>query len=312
MTRPRPILITGATGTLGRAFERLCVERGLEMRAASRADLDITDTRAVAAALDRHEPWLVVNAAGYERIDDAEHDPARCYRENALGAANLARRCARTSVALLSFSSDLVFDGGKETPYVESDVPAPLGVYGWTKYEAETAILDHHPRALVVRTGPLFGVEHDFVTEVLRQVAIGGVVRAASDTIMSPTYIPDLVHACLDLAIDGESGLWHLANLASTSWADLARNVARLAGCSPELVEGVSACELTWRARRPVFSALGSSRGTLLPPLGPVLERHCRECRIAPDGGRLDDLAKGTPLASTDAGYGRRRAGTRA
>jgi dTDP-4-dehydrorhamnose reductase len=182
-------------------------------------------------------------------------------------------------VGFLSFSSDLVFDGSKDALYMEDDRPAPLGVYGWTKYEAEQLILARHPGALVVRTGALFGPwdDHNFVTAVLRQLASGGSVRAASDTIVSPTYIPDLVHACLDLAIDGECGIWHLANLGATSWADLARMVARLGGHSTELVERVRACELPWRARRPAFSALGSSRGALLPPLQPALERYYGE-----------------------------------
>lgn len=308
MTCPQPILITGATGALGRAFERLCAERGLAMRATTRAELDITDARAVAAALDRYEPWLVVNAAGYVRVDDAEHDAARCYRENALAPGMLARRCARASVAFLSFSSDLVFDGRKDTQYVEHDAPAPLGVYGWTKYEAEKLILDEHPGALVVRTSALFGPwdEHNFVTTVLRQLATGDIVRAALDTIVSPTYIPDLVHACLDLAIDGECGVWHLANLGSTSWADLARTVARLGGYPTELVEGVRSCELPWRARRPAFSALGSSRGALLPSLQLALERYYRERR---NTSHAND-PRGKVFSST--AYGRVRADRRA
>jgi dTDP-4-dehydrorhamnose reductase len=275
------VLITGATGTLGRAFEQLCTERGLATRLTTRAELDITDATSVAAALDRFEPWLVVNAAGYVRVDDAEHDTARCYRENALGPETLARSCARASVGFLSFSSDLVFDGQKDTPYVEADAPAPLGVYGRTKYEAETRILDRHPGALVVRTSAFFGPwdEHNFATSVLRELATGGIVRAASDTIVSPTYIPDLVHTCLDLAIDGECGIWHLANHGAMSWADFARTVARLGGYSTGLVVGVRSCELRWRARRPSFSALGSARGALLPPIQPALERYYFERR---------------------------------
>lgn len=275
----RPVLITGAAGTLGRVIDRLCVERGLAARPTTRADLDITDATSITAALDRFEPWLVVNAAGYARVDDAEHDAARCYRENTLGAAALAETCARASVGFVSFSSDLVFDGNKDALYVEDDRPAPLGVYGWTKYEAEMRILDRHPGALVVRTGAFFGPwdEHNFVTAVLRRLASGGSVRAASDTTVSPTYVPDLVHACLDLAIDGECGVWHLANIGATSWADLARMVARLGGYSTELIEQVKSCELPWRARRPSFSALGSSRGALLPPLQGALERYYGE-----------------------------------
>src|ERR1700712_3268883 len=101
----QPVLITGSRGTLGRAVERLCDERYLACRATSRIQLDITDADAVAAAFARFEPWLVVNAAGYVRVDDAEHDLDRCHRQNALGAEILARACARDGVALVTFSS---------------------------------------------------------------------------------------------------------------------------------------------------------------------------------------------------------------
>src|SRR4051812_43028492 len=108
------ILITGASGLLGRAFARLCAERHLAYRETTRAELDIADPDSVTAALERHAPWLVVNAAGYVGIDDAEHDAARCERDNVVGAHVLARACARARIALVTFSTDLVFDGAKQ------------------------------------------------------------------------------------------------------------------------------------------------------------------------------------------------------
>jgi dTDP-4-dehydrorhamnose reductase len=216
----RPVLITGATGTLGQAFARLCGERGLAAQLTARADLDIADPAAVDAALERHQPWLVVNAAGYVRVDDAESDEERCHRDNAIGPHVLARACARDRVALVAVSSDLVFDGRKDAPYDEADRPAPLGVYGRTKHEAEQRVLDAHPAALVVRTSAFFGPwdPHNFVAHVRRELSAGRAFRAADDLTVSPTYVPDLVHACLDLAIDGEAGLWHLANTGTVTW----------------------------------------------------------------------------------------------
>jgi dTDP-4-dehydrorhamnose reductase len=271
-----PILITGATGTLGRAFEKLCAERGLASRLTRRDELDIADPDSVSAALDRHQPWLLVNTAGYVRVDDAEQDRERCRRENAAGPATLARACARHEVSLLTFSSDLVFDGRKQAPYDEHDTPSPLCAYGRSKLEAEERVLDAHPESLVVRTSAFFGPwdEHNFVTLTLRELAAGREVRAADDTIVSPTYVPDLVHACLDLAIDGEQGLWHLANQGTTTWAGLARNAARLAGHAPSRITPVPSSELAWRAPRPPFSALGSARGRLLPSLDDALLRY--------------------------------------
>jgi dTDP-4-dehydrorhamnose reductase len=169
-----------------------------------------------------------------------------------------------------------VFDGRKGEPYEEHDQPKPLGVYGRTKYEAEQRVLDAHPSALVVRTSAFFGPwdEHNFVAQSLRELAAGRTVRAAADTTVSPTYVPDLVHACLDLAIDGEAGVWHLANVGATTWAQLARSAARLHGYDDERVIGVPARALSLRAPRPAFSALGSARGLLLPGLDDALARH--------------------------------------
>ena len=272
----RTILITGATGTLGRAFCRLCKHRGLACHVTSRAELDIVDADRVAAALDRWEPWLVVNTAGYVRVDDAEHDQERCYRENALGPEILARHCQRAGVALVSFSSDLVFDGSKGCAYEEHDPPKPLGVYGRTKYESERRVLEAHPSSLVVRTSAFFGPwdEHNFVTTTLRALETGRTVHAADDTTVSPTYVPDLVHACLDLAIDGEAGVWHLANVGALTWSGLAHAAAARAGLAADRIVGVPAAALGYRAARPPFSALGSARGLLLPPLASALDRY--------------------------------------
>lgn len=272
----RPVLITGGGGTLGRAFARLCDARRLAHHVTSRRELEITDPDAVTATIDRLQPWLVVNAAGYVRVDDAERDHERCHRENVVGAETLARACARRGVRLIAFSSDLVFDGAKGEPYDETDAPAPLGVYGHTKHEAEQRVLSADPDALVVRTSAFFGPwdEHNFITIALRELAAGRPFRAAHDCFVSPTYVPDLVHACLDLAIDGESGVWHLANSGVTTWADLARTAAEAAGHRGERVLAVPAHSLGWRARRPSFSALASVRGDLLPTLADALRRY--------------------------------------
>jgi dTDP-4-dehydrorhamnose reductase len=213
------------------------------------------------------------------RVDDAEHDHERCHRENALGPELLARACNRAGVPLVAFSSDLVFDGLKTEPYDEHDTPRPLGVYGRTKYEAEQRVLAKHGEALVVRTSAFFGPwdEHNFVTRALRQLAAGEQVHAADDMIMSPTYVPDLVHACLDLAIDGESGVWHLANVGALSWAELARSAARSAGYDEQSVVGVASATLGLRAPRPAFSALASTRGQLLTRFEHALDRYRKD-----------------------------------
>ena len=283
-TAARPLVITGATGTLGRAFARLCEVRGLSYRLLTRREMDVADAASVEAAIDELKPWAVINTAGYVRVDDAEQEAELCLRENAEGAATVARACAARGVQLVTFSSDLVFNGEKREPYLESDEVAPLNVYGRSKAEAEARVLAAHPGALVLRTSAFFGPwdDYNFATVALRALASGRAFVAADDAVVSPTYVPDLVHACLDLLIDGEAGVWHLANAGAVTWADFARRVARGAGLDPQLVEGRPTKALRLAAARPAYAALGSERGLLLPPLESAVGRYLHE-RAVPE-----------------------------
>jgi dTDP-4-dehydrorhamnose reductase len=288
----RPLLITGATGTLGSELGRTCGVRGLSHRLTRRGEMDIADPASVSAALDAVRPWAVVNAAGYVRVDDAERERAACRRENEEGPAVLAAACAARGIPLVTFSTDLVFDGEKGAPYLESDHVAPLNEYGRSKAAAEARVLALHPAALVVRTSAFFGPRdaHNFVTVALRALAEGRPFAAAADAMVSPTYVPDLAHATLDLLVDGERGVWHLANPGAVSWAELARTAARLAGADPSLVEARSTRDLA-PAPRPACSVLGSERGTLLPTLDDALGRYIREREVERALPPLDMLA---------------------
>ena len=280
----REILITGASGTLGQAFARMCERRGLAYRLVNRKMLDIASPESVKRALDAVAPWAVINAAGYCRVDDAEREHDACLRDNAIGPAVLAAECSARRIPLVTFSSDLVFDGESRAPYCESDRVAPLGVYGLSKARAEKDVLAVYPEAMVVRTSAFFGPwdEYNFLTVTLRRLAAGEKVIAAGDMTVSPTYVPDLVNVTLDLAIDGAAGLWHLANDGATTWADFGREAALLRGADPTLIQAVGAATLGFTARRPAYSALGSERGRgFMPPLAEAIERYARETAAA-------------------------------
>lgn len=279
----RPIAITGATGTLGTAFARLCEVRGIPYRLLSRQEMDITDPASVDTALTELNPWAVVNTAGYVRVDDAEHEPDICRRVNTHGAAILAHSCQKLGVALLTFSSDLVFDGVVHLPYVESDRVAPLNVYGQSKAEAEVKVLEACPTSLVIRTSAFFGPwdEYNFISVALRTLAAGHTFVAAQDSVVSPTYVPDLVHASLDLLIDGEYGLWHLANPGAIAWADLAHFAAKQVHLDTTRIHAVSTQSLGLAAPRPTYTVLTSERGVLLPPLENALSRYFQEREIS-------------------------------
>ena len=281
----RTLLITGATGTLGSAFARVAESRAISYRLLARGEMDIADAASVEKVLEEAGAWALVNAAGYVRVDDAEREPEACLRENTTGPATLAAACARRGVRLLTFSSDLVFDGrDRREPYVESDPTAPLGVYGRSKAEAERLVLEALPSSLVVRTSAFFGPwdEYNFVTVALRALARGEEFVAADDAAVSPTYVPELVHNCLDLLIDEESGVWHLANAGGVTWAGFARLAARVGGLDPALVVGRPTRELGLAAPRPPYSVLGSERAALMKPLEEALARYMGERAAEP------------------------------
>jgi dTDP-4-dehydrorhamnose reductase len=275
----RPVLITGATGTLGRGFARICELRGLAYHIVTRQEMDIGEADSIKRMVETVNPWAIINTAGYVRVDDAEKDRARCFRENALGPVQLAQACDRRGISLVTFSSDLVFDGQKHRPYLEGDPVSPLNVYGESKAEAERRILEISPRALLVRSSAFFGPwdDYNFLTTTLRRLRKEEPVVAAKDAYVSPTYIPDLVHATLDLLIDGESGIWHLANKGVVTWAQLARYAASMGGASDDLIVEKTVAEMQLSAPRPTYSVLGSERGQLLGFLADALCRYLED-----------------------------------
>ena len=240
----------------------------------TRGETDITDPASVDAALARHRPWAVINAAGYVRVNDAARERDLCFKTNATGAEAIAQACARLGLPVVAFSSDRVFDGGLGRPYLESDPVCPACVYGESEAEAEQRIASAHPEALVIRTSAFFGPwdKANFVYQVLSDLEAGRTIEP-SESIVSPTYVPDLVHTALDLLVDGERGVWNLANQGMTSWGELAEPVAAEAG-------------LPWRAGprvvpdKPRITALSRERGLIMPSFESAVSRYFRECEV--------------------------------
>ena len=282
--RGRPLLITGATGTLGGALARVAAHRGLPVRLTGRDELDLGDERSIAATIERTQPWAIVNAAGFVRVADAEREAEACMAANAAGAGRLARAAAARSIPFVTFSSDLVFNGLRGRPYLESDPVGPASIYGHSKAAAERLVAAAGGQALIVRTSAFFGPwdRHNFAWAVLEALRRGEPVSASASEIVSPTFVPDLCHATLDLLIDGETGLWHLANQGALSWYDFARAIAAGAGLDASLIFA--------REMAPVRNtALASERGTLLRPLGPALQAWLEEV------GGIEGAPSGAP-----------------
>lgn len=270
---PRKILITGATGTLGRAMSTICKVRGLEHVLLGRKDMDIAHPESVEEALALHAPWAVINTAGYVRVADAERESDACFRENSDGAAVLARACAARGIPFVTFSSDLVFDGSKGEAYVESDPICPGCTYGSSKARAESAVRAANERALIIRTSAFFGPwdTYNFAYAVLRDLAAGKEFQAGDSAIVSPTYVPDLAHATLDLLIDDASGIWHLANQGSITWYGFALRLARHAGLPTDLIIPIQGPK--------TMTTLSSERALIMPTLEHGIDRMMHDCR---------------------------------
>ncbi len=281
--KARELVITGGKGALATAFAYVCERRGLPYRLLSRQELDVSDEQAVQEVLRELKPWALINAAGSSGVDKAEADPSGCFLGHVVGPRILAAACARENTKLLSFSSDLVFDGTELAPYRETAVVAPLSVYGRCKAQAEQEVMTINERALIVRSSAFFGPwdERNFLTFTLRRLARGETVRIVDSLTLSPTYLPDLVDSSLDLLIDGESGIWHLANGGALSWLDFAGLGAERFKLDRKLILPMSLEEMGWKAQRPSYSALTSERGQLMPAVDRALDRYRNECRIA-------------------------------
>ena len=265
------LLLTGAGGMLASAIRRT-VPAGTRLEVLTRRELDVGDAAAVAAAIARLRPEWVINCAAYTAVDQAEAEPDLAYRANAAGPLHLAAAVRQTGGCLLHFSSDYVFDGGRDTPYREDDAPRPLSVYGRSKLAGEHAVRDLLPgRHLIVRSQWLFGPEgKNFIATILRLAVQHQPLRVVNDQFGRPSYTVDLARAVWLLVERDARGTVHVANEGSASWFDVA-TVAMDAAAIGTAVEPCRTEDMPRPAQRPRFSVLDCSRflelvGQPLPP----------------------------------------------
>jgi dTDP-4-dehydrorhamnose reductase len=277
-----PLLILGGTGTLGTAFVNICEMRAIPYRSFCRQQLNILDAEEIEKAIEKYKPWAIINATGYVRVDDAESEQDKCFQLNAEVPGNLASICNKHDIQLMTFSSDLVFDGEKESPYFEKDSVRPLNTYGKSKAVGERMVLEHFSKALIIRTSAFFGPwdKYNFAFYILNSLKENQPCTAVKDVIVSPTYIPDLVNKALDLLIDEEHGIWHLTNEGMLTWCEFAEEIASRANLPKKQISSCYQHETTWKARRPKYSVLQSDKGIKLPPVLDAIERFFEEKTI--------------------------------
>ncbi len=262
------VLVAGAGGQLGLELAELLPDKGHEVVALARKELDITDADAVAGALDEHRPDLVANAAAYTNVDGCESEVGLAYAGNALGPRNLALHCERLGCALLHVSTNYVFDGEAEHPYQPFDLPNPVSVYARTKLAGEEYVRDLCSRWYVVRSAGVYGQGHNFVRTMLRASRERDSLKVKDDEFISPTYARDLARGIVDIIDSGLYGLYHVTNSGSCSWYEFAREIFELAGVEVE-VAPVPGSEYPLPADRP-------ANGLLADPAAPKL-RHWKE-----------------------------------
>jgi dTDP-4-dehydrorhamnose reductase len=261
----RKVVIFGGGGQLGVELVREFERRNWTVHKFDRQNLDITDAAAVEQAVANVDPGVVVNAAAYNQVDIAEREPLAALQANGLAVRNLAMACRQCDAQLVHYSTDYVFDGTKGTPYVETDVPHPLGAYAVSKLAGELYAQAYLNNPLIIRVSGVFGPggmftpRGNFVELMLRVATSGNPIRVVEDHVASPAYAPAIASRTGDMLDAGLTGLYHMGGGEAISWYAYAKLIFEVAGLSPQ-VQPTDEREYRTAARRPKFSALSNSK----------------------------------------------------
>ena len=252
MTR---IAVVGAGGMLG--ADLMTVLRTHSPTGFTKADLDITDSKAVTVALQGFD--IVINAAAYTRVDEAETQRDLAFAVNAKGPKHIAQACARYEQRMIHVSTDYVFDGKASSPYKTHHSPRPQSVYGTSKAEGEAHVSKFLPdSSMIVRTGWLYGQsESNFVSTILSLSQTRDTMHVVDDQIGQPTWSQDVAHMIENLiASDTRSGIFHGTNSGHTSWWSFAQRIFITAGLDPERILATTSADFFRPAPRPAWSVL--------------------------------------------------------
>ncbi|MEM9218717.1 MAG: dTDP-4-dehydrorhamnose reductase [Cyanobacteria bacterium P01_F01_bin.150] len=266
MTR---ILLIGAAGQLGAELKQSLRSQG-EVTAVSRAELDLTQCDAIRQTVKAVAPQVIVNAAAYTAVDKAEEEQDIAKAVNAIAPTVLAEECQKLGATLVHISTDYVFNGRKNTPYLETDTPDPLGAYGHTKLLGEDGIRQSCDRHIIIRTAWVYGAQGrgNFVKTMLRLGKEREELPVVVDQVGSPTWTKDLADATTELVNRSQTsgnvlGLYHYANSGVISWYDFAVAIfeeARAIGfpIAIQRVKPITTEEYPLPAQRPAYSSLSN------------------------------------------------------
>ena len=258
--KPISLLITGAHGQLGRALAAVAADRGLSCEGRDVDTLDIRDAAAVHNWIAAARPAAVINCAAMTAVDDCESNEAEATAINGDSVGHLAAACTAVGARLVQISTDYVFSGDGDRPYMENDATVPLSAYGRSKLLGEELARSSGSH-LIVRTAWLYGHGGRSFVETIRAQIEGGArkLRVVADQRGCPTYCDDLAAAVLDLVDAQAEGVVHAVNSGDTSWHGFAVEIARILQAGVD-VEPVSSSEFPRPAQRPAYSLLDTSR----------------------------------------------------
>jgi dTDP-4-dehydrorhamnose reductase len=266
------IAVIGALGQVGSEIVRAARSRSIETIELDHGLIEVADQESVERALRDLQPKdVVVNTAAFHRTDECEDEPDRAVSINAVSAYRVALEAQRHGADVAYISSDFVFDGAKREPYVESDAPHPINVYGMTKRAGELLVLSANPRAYIIRISAVFGPAGssgkggNFVETMVARALAGERPKVVDDIVMAPTSARDAAELFVRLVrADAPPGIYHLANAGQCSWHEFAATIFELCGADVR-PEPVRAAQMSGKAPRPAYSVLASE---LLSALG--------------------------------------------
>ncbi len=252
----KKILVTGCNGQLGREMNKLYGgNREITMINTDVADLDITDVDKTLELVRQVKPYAIINCAAHTGVDACETECDSAYRINAIGPRNLSIAASETGAKLIHISTDFVFSGDATTPYLEFDIPNPLGMYGKTKLAGEKFVEQFAEHYFIIRTAWLYGDGKNFVRTMLRLSETNDTVRVVKDQVGSPTSAKELAKIIDQLIWTENYGLFHGTCEGMASWADFAEEVFRLTKKSTKVIR-VTTEEYGNPVKRPAYSVL--------------------------------------------------------
>jgi dTDP-4-dehydrorhamnose reductase len=258
------ILVIGSKGQLGTDMVQLAIKNKLVCTGLDYPQIDITNKESVAAVLSTVKPEIVINCAAFTAVDDCETKTRDAYNVNAEGPAILAAATNDCGALLVHISTDYVFDGKKKTPYIETDIPAPLTVYGKSKLEGEIKIAQNTDRFQIYRIAWLYGVFGNNFVKTIRNVATkktatGESLKVVNDQFGTPTYTLDVCRQIFSTMQKDLFGIFHCTSEGACSWYDFAREILDFSGIGADL-KPCTTEEYPRPAPRPMFSVLENAR----------------------------------------------------